>query len=195
MGKSIHSIRARSLTTAPSLTERMNFRLVILWRVALQHGPPPLHQPSHTLQESAFSVHCSSSERRTVSQLFVSPQGTTPLRNDEELTPRVALLTARLHLDSPSLTERGVHFWRPLSPIPSGDCPGLASYLRLHAYAVLELFAPDGARRILKAGNHHSPALGRSFMKCLGGNPFNIRGEHVLESLVDRRALFALALE
>src|SRR3990172_3584024 len=46
MGKSIPAIRARSPRTAPSLIERMSFRLAIPWQVALPQSPPPLHQPT-----------------------------------------------------------------------------------------------------------------------------------------------------
>src|SRR5215467_8247457 len=66
MGKSIISMRAQSLWTAPSLIETMSFQLAIPWQVALPQSLPPLHQPAHILQESAFAVQFNSSERRTV---------------------------------------------------------------------------------------------------------------------------------
>jgi len=33
----------------PPLIVWMSFQLAIPWRVALQHGPPPLHQPESTM--------------------------------------------------------------------------------------------------------------------------------------------------
>jgi hypothetical protein len=62
MGKSIISMRARSLPTTPSLIETMSFQLAIPWQVALPQSLPPLHQPTLILQEKAFEVQCNSSE-------------------------------------------------------------------------------------------------------------------------------------
>ena len=67
MGKSIISMRARSLKTAPSLIETMSFRLAIPWPVALPQSLPPLHQPARILQENPFAVQSNSSERQVVS--------------------------------------------------------------------------------------------------------------------------------
>jgi hypothetical protein len=67
MGKSILSMRARSLKTTPSLIERMSFRLAIPGRVALLQSPPPLHQPTAIVQDNAFAVQSNSSQRRAVS--------------------------------------------------------------------------------------------------------------------------------
>lgn len=55
-----------------------SFQLAIPRQVALPQSLPPLHQPAPILKEIAFAVQFNSSERRTVSQLFVSLQGTTP---------------------------------------------------------------------------------------------------------------------
>ena len=59
--------RLTALHDRPSLIVSMSFQLAIPWRVALQHCPPPLHQPALILQEDAFAVQSISSERRTVS--------------------------------------------------------------------------------------------------------------------------------
>src|SRR5215831_13371231 len=56
MGKSIISMRAQSLRTAPSLIDMMSFPLTIPWQVALPQSLPPLHHPAHTFHESAFVV-------------------------------------------------------------------------------------------------------------------------------------------
>src|SRR2546422_6338877 len=50
MGKSIQMIRAPTTRPTPQLIIRMSFQLAIPWRVALQHCPPPLHQPVTILQ-------------------------------------------------------------------------------------------------------------------------------------------------
>ena len=63
MGKSIISMRARSLRTTPSLIETMSFQLTIPWQVALPQSLPPLHEPPLILLERAFEVQCNSSER------------------------------------------------------------------------------------------------------------------------------------
>jgi len=67
MGKSIISMGARSLKTAPPLIETMSFRLAIPWQVALLQSLPPLHQPARILQENPFAVQSNSSERQAVS--------------------------------------------------------------------------------------------------------------------------------
>ena len=67
MGKSIISMRARSLWAAPPLIETMSLQLAIPWQVALQQGLPPLHQPALSLQENPFAVQSNSSERQAVS--------------------------------------------------------------------------------------------------------------------------------
>ena len=67
MGKSIHSIRARSLKTTSFLIEPMSFRLAIPWQVALQQSLPPLHQLEHILQGNPFAVQFNSIERQAVS--------------------------------------------------------------------------------------------------------------------------------
>jgi hypothetical protein len=51
MAKSILSMRAQSLPTAPSLIERMSFELAIPQQVALLQSLPLLHQPAAILQE------------------------------------------------------------------------------------------------------------------------------------------------
>jgi hypothetical protein len=63
MGKSIISMRARSLRTTPSLIETMSFQLAIPWQGALPQSLPPLHHLATILQEKAFAVQCNSSER------------------------------------------------------------------------------------------------------------------------------------
>jgi hypothetical protein len=63
MGKSIISMRARSLRTTPSLIETMSFQLAIPWQVALPQSLPPLHQPTRILHEKAFGLQCYSSDR------------------------------------------------------------------------------------------------------------------------------------
>lgn len=45
IGKSFHPIKALAFRPTPPLIVWMSFRLAIPWRVALQHGSPPLHQP------------------------------------------------------------------------------------------------------------------------------------------------------
>jgi hypothetical protein len=42
---------------APSLIVLMSLRPVIPWRVALLHGPPPLHRPVSMLYPSAATVN------------------------------------------------------------------------------------------------------------------------------------------
>jgi hypothetical protein len=67
MGKSIISMRARPLKSAPPLIETMSFRLAIPWQVALLQSLPPLHQLARNLQENPFAVQSNSSERAAVS--------------------------------------------------------------------------------------------------------------------------------
>src|SRR5947199_10534251 len=50
MGKSFQMIRAPTTRPTPQLIIWMSFQLAIPWRVALQHCPPPLHQPVTILQ-------------------------------------------------------------------------------------------------------------------------------------------------
>jgi hypothetical protein len=63
MGKSIISVRARSLRTTPSLIETMSFQMAIPWQGALPQSLPPLHHLAPILQDLAFKVQCNSSER------------------------------------------------------------------------------------------------------------------------------------
>jgi hypothetical protein len=67
MAKSIHSMRAQSLSAAPSLIERMSFELAIPWQVALLQSLPPLHQSMRILQENVRAVQWNSTEPRKVS--------------------------------------------------------------------------------------------------------------------------------
>ena len=67
MGKSIISMRARPLRTAPPLIERMSFELAIPRQVALLQSRPPLHQLVHILQGNPFAVQSNSIERQAVS--------------------------------------------------------------------------------------------------------------------------------
>jgi hypothetical protein len=55
------------MRSAPPLIVWMSFRLVIPWRVALQHGPPPLRQPGTSMHYSRFAGRGFFSERLTVS--------------------------------------------------------------------------------------------------------------------------------
>jgi hypothetical protein len=60
-------MRARPFRTAPSLVERMSFRLAIPWQVALLQSLLPLHHPAAILQQNPFALPCNSSERRVIS--------------------------------------------------------------------------------------------------------------------------------
>lgn len=53
--------------TAPGLIVSMSFQLVIPWRVALQHCPPPLRQLTLILQYGPIVALELFSQRRTVS--------------------------------------------------------------------------------------------------------------------------------
>src|SRR5215510_8328063 len=52
--KSIRMMRAPTTRPTPQLIIPMSFQLVIPWRVALQHGPHPLHQPLPILKHGMF---------------------------------------------------------------------------------------------------------------------------------------------
>ncbi len=71
MGKSIDPMMAwgagSDVSAAPSLIVSMSFQLAIPGRVALQQGPPLLHQPEPILQSGRPVVQCFCSERQIVS--------------------------------------------------------------------------------------------------------------------------------
>jgi hypothetical protein len=64
---------------APPLIVWMSFRLAIPWWVALPQGPPPLRQPVLIMRYSHLAGRGIFIERRTVSYLFVSAEGTSAI--------------------------------------------------------------------------------------------------------------------
>src|SRR5579864_2795588 len=65
------------MRSAPPLIVWMSFRLAIPWWVALPQGPPPLRQPVLIMRYSRLAGRGIFIERRTVSYLYVSAEGTS----------------------------------------------------------------------------------------------------------------------
>jgi hypothetical protein len=86
------------MRSAPPLIVWMSFRLAIPWRVALPQSPPPLRQPVPIMRYSHLAGRAIFIERRTVSYLFVSAEGTSAAhlcRNDPKVT-QLARYSARV---------------------------------------------------------------------------------------------------
>jgi hypothetical protein len=78
------------MRSAPPLIVWMSFRLAIPWWVALPQGPPPLRQPLLIMRYSRLAGRGFFIERRTVSYLFVSAEGTSAEQHIAGMLPESA---------------------------------------------------------------------------------------------------------